>query len=302
MREDLDLEISSIVDAAEEILDPLERIAERTKDDPGVPFQPNDVAALVELRRADRSAYELLRAQLKKAGCRVTALDNAVAEEAGDSKGRGPKQADILIEIAAGVDLFHTADDAGFADVEVDGHRETWPIRSRGFRAWLCRQFFLKTGGAPNSEAMQSAMGVIEARAKFEAPERIAHLRVGEQDGKIYVDLCDTMWRAIEIERSRVARHQSAPRPISAGGWNESPPGARQRRFSPTAALILECKGRERLRSDRRVAGCGAPWQGPFPRSRGRGRAGRSQVHLLRHHTGADRSKFSSASCSAPPR
>jgi hypothetical protein len=200
MREDSDSEIVSIIDAAEELLDPLERIAERTEDDPGVPFQPNELAALVELRRADRPAFEALRAQLKKAGCRVTALDDAIAEEAGDSKGRGPKQADILIEIAAGVDLFHTADDTGFADVEVDGHRETWPIRSRGFRAWLCRQFFLRTGGAPNSDAMQSAMGVIEARARFEAPERIAHLRVGEQEGKIYVDLCDTAWRAIEID------------------------------------------------------------------------------------------------------
>ncbi len=163
--QDPNLEITGLIEAAEEILDPLESLADRTKNDPGAPFQPDALAALVELRRNGRSAFEALRAQLKKAGCRVTALDDAIAEEAGDEQSRGPKQADILIEIAGQVELFHTADDAAFADVEVNCHRETWPIRSKGFRAWLYRQFYLQTGGAPNSDAMQSAMGVIEARA-----------------------------------------------------------------------------------------------------------------------------------------
>jgi hypothetical protein len=37
---------------------------------------------------------------LKKAGCRVTALDKAIAKENGDTGGRGQKQADILIDLA----------------------------------------------------------------------------------------------------------------------------------------------------------------------------------------------------------
>jgi hypothetical protein len=200
MSQDPNFEITHLIEGAEEVLDPLECLADRTKNDPGAPFQPDVLAALVELRRNSRSAFEALRAQLKKAGCRVTALDDAIAEEAGDEQSRGPKQADILIEIAGRVDLFHTADDAAFADVEVNGHRETWPIRSKGFRAWLYRQFYLQTGGAPNSEAMQSAMGVIDARARFESPERVAHLRVGELEGKVYLDLGDAAWRAVEID------------------------------------------------------------------------------------------------------
>ena len=41
---------------------------------------------------------------------------------------------------------------------------------------------------------------MIEARARFDAPERIVHVRVGGLDGKIYLDLCDENWRAVEID------------------------------------------------------------------------------------------------------
>ena len=41
---------------------------------------------------------------------------------------------------------------------------------------------------------------MIEAKARFNAPERIVHVRVGGLDGKIYLDLCDENWRAVEID------------------------------------------------------------------------------------------------------
>jgi hypothetical protein len=53
----------------------------------------------------------------------------------------------------------------------VNGHRETWPIRSKGFRRWLARCFYGATQGAPSSEALASALNVIEAKAHFDAPE-----------------------------------------------------------------------------------------------------------------------------------
>jgi hypothetical protein len=34
---------------------------------------------LAALKREDRASFEALRAQLKKAGCRLTALDEAIA-------------------------------------------------------------------------------------------------------------------------------------------------------------------------------------------------------------------------------
>jgi hypothetical protein len=194
--------IANAIDAAEDMPNPLAGLAEKTTADPGAPFMPEVVEALAALKKDNRAAFEALRSQLKKAGCRVTALDEAVAEENGDAGGRGPTQADILIDLAQTAELFHTPDGAGFADLDINGHRETWPIRAKGFRRWLARRFYEETGGAPSSEALQSALNVIEAKAHFDAPERQVHIRVGGLDGRLYLDLGDETWRAVEIEAS----------------------------------------------------------------------------------------------------
>ena len=104
--------------------DPLAGLAEKTAADPGAPFMPEALEALAALRQNNRAAFEALRSQLKKAGCRVTALDDAIAEENGTPSGRAPTQADILIDLAQTVALFHTPDGSGFADLDINGHRD----------------------------------------------------------------------------------------------------------------------------------------------------------------------------------
>ncbi len=188
------------IQEAEWVIDPLDGLVQMSRSDPSLPFRPEVLARLAELRKQDRAAFEAMRARFKKAGCRVTALDEAIAEESGDAGGRGPTQADILIGLAQTAELFHTADGAGFADLDINGHRETWPIRAKGFRRWLARRFFEETGGAPSSEALQSALNVIEAKAHFDAPERQVHIRVGGLDGRLYLDLGDETWRAVDID------------------------------------------------------------------------------------------------------
>jgi hypothetical protein len=221
--------IADAIDDAEEIPDPLAGLAEKTAADPGAPFMPEALEALAALKSDNRASFEALRSQLKKAGCRVTALDDAIAEESGDTGARGPTQADILIGLAQTAELFHTADGAGFADLDINGHRETWPIRAKGFRRWLARCFFEETGGAPSSEALQSALNVIEGKAHFDAPERQVHIRVGGLDGRLYLDLGDETWRAVEIDATgwRVIDHPPVrfrrasgmkPMPIPVGG------------------------------------------------------------------------------------
>ena len=222
--------IIAAINAAEEVHDPLDDLVQRTSADPGAAFSPVVLERLTVLRRDDRAAFEALRAQLKKNGCRVTALDSAIAEENGEATGRGPKQADILIGIAQTVDLFHAPDGTGYADLDINGHRETWLIRAKGFRRWLARRFFEETQGAPSSEALQSALNVIEAKAHFGAPERVVHVRVGGLDGKLYLDLGDETWRAVEIDATgwrvinnppvrfrRASGMRSLPMPASGG-------------------------------------------------------------------------------------
>jgi hypothetical protein len=198
-----DLAAKSVVEAieaAEDIADPLDDLVAQSDENPEVAFRPEVLKQLVALKKDDRAVFEALRGQLKTAGCRVTALDEAIAEQDGGTRDRGPKQADILIDLAQTADLFHSPDGVGFADLDINGHRETWRIRSKGFGRWLARRYFETTAGAPNSEGLQSALNLIEAKAHFDAPERAVHVRVAGQDGKIYIDLCNATWSAVEID------------------------------------------------------------------------------------------------------
>ena len=191
-------DVEDVVDAT----DPLAGLVEKTAADPGAPFAPEILALLADLRKADRAAFETLRAGLKRTGCRVTALDDALAEESGSgvANARAQTQTDILLRLAQAADLFHTPDLTCYADLDIKGHRETWLIRSRGFNRWLARAFFDETNGAPGSEAVAAALNVIEAKAHYDADERQVHIRVARLDDKIYLDLCDAGWRAVEID------------------------------------------------------------------------------------------------------
>ncbi len=206
--------MSTIVDAAlaaapravpagfieHEVTDPLADLAERAASDPGAAFTPEVISALAELRAENRPAFETLRAALKLARVRVTPLDAEIDRAAGIEPGEKGTQCDRLLAIAASTELFHTADQAAFADVRNGEHRETLAVRGKSFRRWLIRAFFLQEGSAPNAEAVQAALSVIEARAFYDAPERQAFLRAGEYDGKLYLDLGDATWRAVEID------------------------------------------------------------------------------------------------------
>ena len=62
--------IAAAIDAAGDIRDPLEGLVEKTTTDPGAPFVPGVLESFVALKTEDRAAFEVLRAELKKAGCR----------------------------------------------------------------------------------------------------------------------------------------------------------------------------------------------------------------------------------------
>lgn len=191
--------IRDTIDAAEEFVDPLYGLAEKTNQDPGAPFTAEMLVRLAALKIEDRPRFEALRAQLKRAGCRVTALDAAIAEKAGH-RGSEPKQTDILLELAAPAEPFHAPDETAYADIAVEGHRQTWPVRSKRFLHWLTREFLNQTGGAPSIAALRSVLNVLEAKA-LEGPERRVYTRVGSVDGRLYLDLCDKAWKVVEITK-----------------------------------------------------------------------------------------------------
>ena len=140
----------------------------------------------------------------------------------------GPSQLDRLMAIATDeCTAFHDADSA-FVDVELHGRRETWPVRSKEF-GWLLRsRYYGVYKGAPNGSALRSALDAVEAQGLFEGAQQRVFRRVASLGDRLYLDLADSEWQAVEIgadgwrvidrppvrfTRSQTARTLPAPAP-----------------------------------------------------------------------------------------
>jgi hypothetical protein len=72
-------------------------------------------------------------------------------------------------------------------------------LGSGAFSRWLSRQFHQSRGKPPRAQALQEAIGLLEAKAQFESPEIPVWVRVAEHGGLIYIDLCNSAWEVVEI-------------------------------------------------------------------------------------------------------
>lgn len=187
--------VRAAINQAEEVPDFLSALLAEVAEDPGAVFRSDVLEELKALKREDRAAFEKVRGRLKRAGCRVTALDEALGEAHG-----GGGDADILVNLAGAAQLFRAPDGTAFADRPIGEHRETWAVQSKRFRHWLTARFYRQTGGAPSPEALRSALSVIEAKARLDGPERPVFVRVGAHQGSLYLDLGDAAWRAVQID------------------------------------------------------------------------------------------------------
>jgi hypothetical protein len=110
-------------------------------------------------------------------------------------------QSQRLVELVTtgSAELWHNPDGDGYASIVVGDHCEHHAIRKRGFKRWLSRLYYLDCGGAPNSQAMQDALGVLDGKAMYDGEVHPVAVRVAEHDGHIYLDLANDEWQAVEI-------------------------------------------------------------------------------------------------------
>jgi hypothetical protein len=109
----------------------------------------------------------------------------------------------MLVNLAGDAELWHTPgswDADGYATIPVNDHGEHWPISSKAFRRWLGKRYYDAFGKVPNAQAMQDALNVLAGKAVHDGREHSIYLRVAELENRIYLDLCDGQWRAIEID------------------------------------------------------------------------------------------------------
>ena len=142
-----------------------------------------------------------------------------------------------LLEVADRCTLFKFRDE-GFAQVFVDdegeGHFETYRIKSQRFRDQVLQKFFLENDSAAGPQQLSSAIETVNARAVYSGEEREVFNRVGEFNGKVYVDLGDPRWRAVEIDGDswrlckeppvlfrRAPGMLALPEPRAGGSWSD---------------------------------------------------------------------------------
>jgi hypothetical protein len=182
----------------------------------GVPDTWDDIGCRAELERVADAAPAVDLEEPEPAG------PEPAGPEAGGTRDR-ETQGQALLRLAGPAELTRTDDGRAFARVPVGGHHENHEIRSPGFRRWLTREFYREKAAPPSADALQGALGVLEARAQFDGATEPVYVRVAPGDGGVHIDLGDDSWRAVRIgpggwaliDRPRVRfRRPSGLRPL----------------------------------------------------------------------------------------
>lgn len=111
-------------------------------------------------------------------------------------------QANRLVELVLekGIQLFHNDVQEPYARVPVKDHWEILPTKGKSFKGWASSIFWKNERQALSTEALNSALSVIEAMASFEGPKYELYNRVASYDGALWYDLADERWRAVRID------------------------------------------------------------------------------------------------------
>ena len=151
-----------------------------------------------------------------------------------DNGSTGGNQASKILDAIDLVELFRTPENEAFATIDVEGHREHWPVRSSTFKQHATHCYYMATDKAPSSQSLSEAIATLEAKARFEGEQYEVFLRVGEYRGAIYVDLCNDNWSVVKITPSgfrvikkpkvrfrRTNSMQALPKPAKRGNIEE---------------------------------------------------------------------------------
>ena len=128
---------------------------------------------------------------------------------------RAPTQAAMLVRMAIAQcsEFFHDENREAYALMheqhEGGDHREVHRLRSKSFKEWLFLTYFDSVKGVPNDNSIRSAIALLGAIARHRGEQREVFVRRAFHEGKLYVDLCDDRWRAIEVLPSTDARQDN---------------------------------------------------------------------------------------------
>ena len=153
--------------------------------------------------------------------------------QAQKGSGKGPSVAQQIVALAADDELFHTAENEAYVTFTVGNHRETSRINGSTYQLILHRRLHEKSVIATGS-ALDDAVETLASRALFDGPQRAVHVRTAQDGDRLYIDLCNDAWEAVEVDANgwrfvtnppvRFVRHPGMlplPTPVEGGSVSQ---------------------------------------------------------------------------------
>ena len=165
-------------------------------------------------------------------------IDNSIAiNETGCESKSKESMADIMVRLAneTGASFWRNPDQETFVTYPVDIHEENHEIRSKTVKLWLGNLLRKAIEKTPGSQALQDAITALEGIA-IDGEEYETYIRVGpyDKENKVYVDLGDKTWKAVEISTegwkvvdkspikfTRTKSTRPLPEPATGGNWED---------------------------------------------------------------------------------
>src|SRR5215472_772830 len=179
----------------------LRELEPQVPDDPERLVSTEAVLSFAAIRRADPPTWQHWRGILEKyekADLIEHMLSGPVPADSSDGRSAADRLIGLVLD--SGIEVFHDPDQHGWASIRVDGHFENHLIRSRHFQLFLLRTYYRETGQSPGAQAVRATQDLLEAKALFDGAEALINLRVASHHQKLYLDLCDRAWGAVEID------------------------------------------------------------------------------------------------------
>jgi hypothetical protein len=131
-----------------------------------------------------------------EAGTRAPSSAGPAGRQGG--RARMPSQSHKLVRLAEDLELWHTPRLQAYATLPVNGHAEHRAVRSWDFRRFLSGACYDAHVQVPSSQALEDALRVVEMLA-LRGAQHTPHVRVGQLNDALYLDLGDRDWRVVEV-------------------------------------------------------------------------------------------------------
>jgi hypothetical protein len=111
---------------------------------------------------------------------------------------QGSRIVDLVLEM--GAELFYDLNNQPYVTIEVNGHRRNLPVARMGMLAG--KLFYDAFRKAPANQAVHEALDLLSGKALYGGTAHRVWTRLAEHDGRLYLDLGNDTWQAIEIDEA----------------------------------------------------------------------------------------------------